>query len=235
MSIRSNVYTIFSLLLIGYSSGAFARYIEADPIGLKGGTNPYAYALGNPISNFDPLGLDCVTAGGLAVSSTPGGPAFVVPAPAGFPASISPDNLLYHYYNVSRDLNCADPDAVTQALINNPTPGNSSPATPNGTLNNAVVPFFPLPNMVTSYLTMDVNTGAALVVNMTGPGSAYGPGYVARYVNGGAARTVGEGLNAIQSPLILSGLIQYAADEALWGRQMSNMIKNAKSKCGCGH
>lgn len=34
------------------------RFVQRDPIGLAGGTNPYAYAGANPVTNVDPAGTD---------------------------------------------------------------------------------------------------------------------------------------------------------------------------------
>ena len=49
------------------------RYIENDPIGLKGGTNTYSYTRSNPAGAFDSSGLDTVVVVGGPISSNPFG------------------------------------------------------------------------------------------------------------------------------------------------------------------
>jgi len=208
---------------------SLARYIEGDPLGINAGQNIYAYVDGDPLNLTDPAGLACTSGTGVTVCSTPGGPTFAVRTPKNFPSYLGPEDLLYHLYVVGRSLGCASPADVFRAMVNNPTPGSSSPASPNGTPNDAQIALFS--NPVTSYLTNDLVTGVPLVVNITGSGSFLSPGYVARYVSRGVAITMGEGLSPIQSPIFTGQTVQDLLAEGLWGSQMANFI--AESRCIC--
>jgi len=212
------------------------RYIESDPLGLRGGINTYAYVGGNPVSNIDPTGRSCVSGGqGFTYCSYPDGPSFVIPTPDGFPSYVGPTGnpFSYHKYDIQVALGCADPNSVMQALIQSPTPGDSNGASPTGTPNIAN-PFGLLNNPVMSYVVSDLFTGQPVVVNVTSsPNSPLGPGYVARTVTDGVAHTYGEGLDLLQSPAATGMFGGDIAAGMLWGVQMSEMIKKAPSRCGC--
>lgn len=208
--------------------------MQSDPIGLGGGISTYGYVGGNPLAGIDPEGLACRSAAGLTLCEYPNGPIFALPTPSDF-QDFDVSDVLYHKYDITRDLGCAEPGAVMQALVNSPTPSPyARPATPGGTSHNDASVLGRGNNLVTSYLTTDLRNGNALVVNITAPGSMFSPGYVARTVNGGVAHTYGEGANWSQQDRTLpSALANKAANEVVWGRQMEKMIERSAKRCGC--
>ncbi len=207
------------------------RYVESDPIGLGGGINTYSYASANPITHFDPTGLDCVSAGGRTICNYPNGPAFNIPTPPNFPAYLGPNDLLYHSYDVTVPTQCQD-DNMMNAIINSPAPGSPmSAASVTGTANVAQVGLGPIVinNPIISYLTNDLVTGNPIVVNVTTGTQLQGlsPGYVARTVSNGVVHNYGEGEALVQSPLVFSP--QFLIDQFVWQTQTRQAAKN----CGC--
>ena len=185
---------------------------------------------GNPLSYVDPNGLYCLpSSSGGTICSHPDGSTFNLPTPKGFD-HFTGEEFLYHDYDISVPLGDADAACVMQKIIENPTPGDPSPATPDGTSNNASVPIVAPRNPVTSHLTTDLFTGNSIVVNMSGANSAFRSGYVARGVSNGRAFTRGEGTNWKQSPNIWGEITQDTANNLLWGNQLRQFI----DECSCG-
>jgi RHS repeat-associated protein len=218
-----------------YAPG-LGRYLESDPIGLAGGLSSYAYVEGNPVSNIDPSGLYCRSAGAVTVCSYPGGPTFPIPTPPNFPASLGPSGFLYHSYHVPVPIGSADQTDVLRQLINHPAPGGSEPASTNGTANTATVSIAAVPvlnNPIVSYLTYDLKTGEPVVVNVTTGNSFWdlSPGYVARTVSNGILNTYGEGLAWQQAPSLWGDSLENYLDQKVWREQSATLI----SQSGCKH
>jgi RHS repeat-associated protein len=217
-----------------------ARYQEADPIGLRGGLNRYAYALNRPTSLIDPSGLACTAAGGRVTCTVPGGgPTVTFPRPGGWPDVINDDSSFHHFYNVTVDMQGANIDCVMRELANMPTPGNPSPATAGGTLNNALPTtaqgVYDLVDQVSSFgndpggynnaPVMSYTIGNS-VVNVTQPGHPLHPGYVVRQPNGNVVNNYGEGTAGVQSSYSpIADLIS-----GVWG----DVTTQAINKCKCG-
>jgi RHS repeat-associated protein len=202
-----------------YYSPALGRFLQADPIGTKGGINLYAYVGNDPVNATDPMGKDCSTSNGF-VSCASSNYQFTVPvatSPLAWPfngtdaVNFTSSDPGYHTYSTPANNGNAinvSPEAAYNYIVNNPVPGTSNPATPAGTANDAT-PFignnYAVISPVMSYTTINELNGQPIMVNITLPGHLLDPGIVVREVdtdaNGGTIiNNWGEGTAALQDP-----------------------------------
>jgi hypothetical protein len=77
MRIAKTTLQALLVAFLMYCEPVTARYIQADPLGLRGGIGPYPYVESDPLKKIDPEGEQSVT----PAEPFPKGPKIVIPGP----------------------------------------------------------------------------------------------------------------------------------------------------------
>lgn len=201
----ANAILALLFLISGYAE-ASADPVKANP-NTGASFNRYSYANNNPYKFTDPDGRDCVTIDSKTTCSTAN---YVVafPAQKGF-QDFTTNSPNYHAYSVPADTPGKTLAENQNFVKNNPTPGFSSPATPQGTFNDAtpviggISPVAISPVM--SFSLVNQLNNQPVVVNVTLPGHPLESGIVVRQptvdANGNSTiQNWGEGTSPLQAP-----------------------------------
>lgn len=192
----------------------FGRFLQTDPIGSKDDLDLYAYTGDDPIDGSDPTGNDCATTNGTTTCTTSN---YTVsfPAQKGF-QDFNSNSQDYHAYNVPASTPGQTLQQDQAFLVAHPTPGNPSPAFPQGTLNDAtpVTGGETSKNIspVKSFTTTNQKDGQQVVVNVTEPGHPLQSGIVVREAQQNKDGTTmiqnwGEGTSPLQSKTSAAGVL----------------------------
>jgi RHS repeat-associated protein len=113
------------------------RYLQADPLGLVDGPSVYGYARQSPVRIWDVMGLYC-SASTTTVYCNFMGTGVSFPRPQDWPDVLSSSIPNYHQYYFETEVPGTLAECIMAELLNNPTPGVDTPATPQGSLNDAL-------------------------------------------------------------------------------------------------